>query len=81
MAIFIVSLILCIVYVVSTWYHRPTNELYSRRQAEWFFREAFTTVDPSQKAVAFQAAMCWAGEKDYRIIREVFEELQEYGLL
>jgi hypothetical protein len=51
------------------------------QQANWFFHEAFTVPDSMLKFVAFQQAMGWAGEKDYKIITLVFDDLHEAGLI
>jgi hypothetical protein len=53
----------------------------AKQKADWFFNEAFTTPDPVLKVMAFQQAMCYAGEKDSVIVCQVFEDLLESNLI
>jgi hypothetical protein len=70
-----------VVFIILRRMEDNNSKPFAKRQADWFFKEAFTTKDPVEKAICFQEAMGWLGEKDYHIIRLVFEDLQEAGLI
>jgi hypothetical protein len=71
MPIFITALLCLIIRLIGMWYESP------KRQSDWFFKEAFCTGDRA----AFQEAMGLAGEKDYTIVRLVFDDLRKAGLI
>jgi hypothetical protein len=52
-----------------------------KKQVDFFGKEAFTVKDRVLKACAFDSFMRWSGYMDYIINMEVFEEMEEEGLI